>query len=65
LPSLLSRRLDALEASMGGGPQVAVGRICPACGAQVDLSDVGPCHEHQPLREAEMILLVRFVAPHD
>jgi hypothetical protein len=50
---------------MGGGPQVAVGRICPACGAQVDLSDVGPCHEHQPLREAEMTLLVIFVAPHD
>ena len=63
MPSLLAKRIEALEAQMGGADSLAIGRQCPACGAAVELADVGPCQEHRPLREAQHVLLVSFVAP--
>ena len=63
MATLLARRLDALEAAMGGAASLAIGRQCRTCGAAVELTDVGPCQEHRPLREAEQSLLVLFVAP--
>jgi hypothetical protein len=64
MPSLLAKRLDALEAAMGGADSLAIGRQCRTCGAAVELTDVGPCQAHRPLREAEKVLLVTFHTPH-
>ena len=63
MPSLLAKRIEVLEQTMGGVATLAIGRVCRTCGAAVDLMDVGPCQEHRPLREAEQVLLVSFVAP--
>lgn len=59
----LRRRLDNLEAQLGTGAQVAVGMICPDCGAPRPWNDNGTCPAHDPMPEADMILLVTFVAP--
>lgn len=63
MPSLLAKRIEVLEQTMGGMATLAIGRQCRTCGAAVELTDVGPCQEHRPLREAEQVLLVSFVAP--
>ena len=63
MATMLARRLDALEEMMGGADSLAIGRQCPICNAAVELTDVGPCQEHRPLREALRTLLVSFVAP--
>ncbi|MBK8638615.1 MAG: hypothetical protein IPN92_10120 [Chromatiaceae bacterium] len=63
MPSLLHRRLDALEASMGAGVSLAIGKTCLLCGAHVALDDAAPCPDHRPLREATQTLIVTFVAP--
>lgn len=63
MATLLAKRIDALEAAMGGADSLAIGRQCLICNAAVELADVGPCQEHRPLREALQTLLVSFVAP--
>ena len=63
MATLLAKRIDALEQMMGATDSLAIGRQCRTCGAAVELTDVGPCQEHRPLREAEQVLLVPFVAP--
>lgn len=64
MATLLAKRIDALEAAMGGADSLAIGRQCPICNAAVELADVGPCQEHRPLREALQTLLVTFHRPH-
>lgn len=59
----LLKRLEAIEAAMGAGISLAIGRVCPVCQAHVALDDSGPCASHRPLRSAEQTIVVTFVAP--
>lgn len=64
MPSVLMRRLEAVEARLGAGSALAVALACPQCGAPRPWTDTGTtCPEHGPLPEAELILLVTFVSP--
>ena len=63
MATLLAKRIDALEQMMGATDSLAIGRVCPDCQAHVVLDDAGPCASHRPLRSAEQVLLVSFVAP--
>jgi hypothetical protein len=63
MATLLAKRIEALEAAMGGVDSLAIGRVCPDCQAHVVLDDAGPCASHRPLREAQQVLLVTFVDP--
>ena len=60
----LLKRLEAIEAAMGAGTSLAIGRVCPICQAPVALDDAEPCASHRPLREATQTLLVTFQSPH-
>lgn len=64
MPSLLKRRLEALEQAMGATDGLAIGRVCPGCQAHVALDDAGPCQAHRLLRAATQTLLVTFQSPH-
>lgn len=63
MPSLLAKRIEVLEQTMGGMATLAIGRQCPSCNAHVALDDTGPCASHRPLRAAEQTIVVTFVAP--
>lgn len=62
--SLLSKRIDDLEARLGAGLMVAVGWTCPKCGEVAMLGDLA-CGQHRPMPAAETTILVQFVRPHD
>ena len=63
MPSLLAKRIEVLEQTMGGMATLAIGRQCQSCNAHVALDDSGPCASHRPLRSAEQTIVVTFVAP--
>ena len=59
----LMKRLTDLEARLGAGSALAVALACPQCGAPRPFQDTAPCLQHGPMPEAELTLLVTFVAP--
>lgn len=64
MPSLLAKRIEALEQMMGATDSLAIGRQCPSCNAHVALDDAGPCQAHRLLREAQQTIVVTFRSPH-
>ncbi len=63
MPSVLMRRLEAIEARLGAGAGLAVAMTCPGCGAPMPWNDTGTCPVHGQIPEADLVLLVSFVSP--